>query len=123
MVLSMSHGSSVLNCLSHVLVCARRRSSDIIWHENNWEDTESRFLALTIKGKGGPDIYAAFNAHSFQVRPGWDGGMGPARRLGLCNDGLGLRRWAAGGGDWEGARGGEGLAGGTWWRARLGGLG
>jgi isoamylase len=42
-------------------------SSDILWHENNWADEESRFLAFTIKGKGGPDIYAAFNAHSYKV--------------------------------------------------------
>ena len=31
---------------------------------------ESKFLAFTLKGKGGPDIYAAFNAHSFKVRGG-----------------------------------------------------
>jgi len=48
--------------------------SDIIWHENNWHNDESRFLAFTIKGKGGPDIYAAFNSHSFQV----DVGLPPA---------------------------------------------
>ena len=29
---------------------------------------ESKFLAFTLKGKGGPDIYAAFNAHPFKVR-------------------------------------------------------
>jgi hypothetical protein len=33
---------------------------------------ESKFLAFTLKGKGGPDIYAAFNAHSFKVRGGAD---------------------------------------------------
>ena len=29
---------------------------------------ESKFLAFTLKGKGGPDIYAAFNEHPFKVR-------------------------------------------------------
>ena len=42
-------------------------SSDIIWHENNWDNDDSRFLAFTIEGKGGPDIYAAFNAHPFKI--------------------------------------------------------
>ncbi len=43
------------------------RPSDIMWHEDNWHNDDSRFLAFTIKGRGGPDIYAAFNAHSTQV--------------------------------------------------------
>jgi isoamylase len=43
-------------------------SGDLVWHESNWDDPESRFLAFTLKGKGGgPDIYAAFNAHHFEV--------------------------------------------------------
>ena len=42
-------------------------SSDIIWHEDNWDNDESRFLAFTLKGRGGPDIYAAFNSHSFKI--------------------------------------------------------
>lgn len=43
--------------------------SDITWHEDRWEDTESRFLALTLhdRGEGCGDLYAAFNAHSFEV--------------------------------------------------------
>ncbi|GAX83904.1 hypothetical protein CEUSTIGMA_g11328.t1 [Chlamydomonas eustigma] len=49
-------------------------SSDIVWHENDWANEESRFLAFTIKGKGGPDIYAAFNSHSYKV----DVGLPPA---------------------------------------------
>lgn len=41
---------------------------DITWHESNWEDDESRFLACTLHDKkGGQDLYAAFNAHGFQV--------------------------------------------------------
>jgi len=39
----------------------------IVWHEDKWDDPESKFLAFTIKGNGGPDIYAAFNAQHFQV--------------------------------------------------------
>lgn len=48
--------------------------NDVVWHENNWDNAESRFLAMTLKGNGGPDIYAAFNAHSFSV----DVGLPPA---------------------------------------------
>ncbi|KAG1680932.1 hypothetical protein FOA52_009891 [Chlamydomonas sp. UWO 241] len=43
-------------------------NGDIVWHESNWDDPESRFLAFTITGKGEPDIYAAFNAHHFEVK-------------------------------------------------------
>ena len=43
------------------------RSSDIVWHESDWMNDESRFLAFTIKGQGGPDIYVAFNAHGHKV--------------------------------------------------------
>ncbi|KAL6757880.1 isoamylase, starch debranching enzyme [Haematococcus lacustris] len=44
-------------------------SSDITWHEHNWANDESRFLAFTLHDKSGRmgDLYAAFNAHSFQV--------------------------------------------------------
>lgn len=41
--------------------------NEIVWHEDNWGNEESRFLAFTIKGQGGPDIYAAFNAHGMQI--------------------------------------------------------
>lgn len=42
---------------------------DVTWHEDNWEDPDSHFLAFTLhegERKGG-DIYAAFNAHTFSV--------------------------------------------------------
>lgn len=46
-----------------------RRPGDITWHENNWGDAESRFLAFTLHDRvGGNDLYAAFNSHGFQVR-------------------------------------------------------
>ncbi len=41
---------------------------DITWHENNWANEESRFLAFTLHDKqGGNDLYVALNAHGFQV--------------------------------------------------------
>lgn len=44
-------------------------SSDVTWHESNWDDAESRFLAFTLhdRGAGCGSAYAAFNAHSFKV--------------------------------------------------------
>lgn len=44
-------------------------SGDITWHENNWDDANSRFLAFTLhdKGQGCGSVYAAFNAHGHQV--------------------------------------------------------
>jgi len=46
--------------------------SDITWHEDNWDNTESRFLAFTLHDKTGEtgDIYVAFNSHSFPVTVG-----------------------------------------------------
>lgn len=43
---------------------------DVTWHEDRWDDPESRFLAFTLhdRGQGGGSLYAAFNAHSFEVR-------------------------------------------------------
>ncbi|GIL56414.1 hypothetical protein Vafri_11724 [Volvox africanus] len=40
---------------------------DITWHEDNWHNDESRFLAFTLHHREAGDIYAAFNAHSFSV--------------------------------------------------------
>jgi isoamylase len=46
---------------------------DVTWHEDRWDDPESRFLAFTLHdaahrtgGQHG-DLYAAFNAHPFEV--------------------------------------------------------
>jgi isoamylase len=44
--------------------------ADVTWHEDRWDDPESRFLAFTLHDSGNTghgDLYAAFNAHSFQV--------------------------------------------------------
>ena len=47
---------------------APRRPSDITWHEDNWANAESRFLAFTIHDKAtGYDLYAALNSHGFQI--------------------------------------------------------
>lgn len=42
---------------------------DITWHESDWTNTESRFLAFTLhdRGQGCGDVYCAFNAHHFAV--------------------------------------------------------
>lgn len=43
---------------------------DVTWHEDRWDDPESRFLAFTLHDSGNTgfgDVYAAFNAHSFEV--------------------------------------------------------
>ncbi|KAF5827337.1 glycoside hydrolase superfamily [Dunaliella salina] len=41
---------------------------DYTWHEDAWDDDNSRFLAFTIHDKaGGADLYVAFNAHTFKV--------------------------------------------------------
>lgn len=43
--------------------------NDITWHENNWDNPESRFLAFTLHDdKFGNDIYLAFNAHLYYVK-------------------------------------------------------
>ena len=46
--------------------------SDITWHDSNWGDAESRFLALTLHAPagGGGSLYAAFNAHGHLVDAG-----------------------------------------------------
>lgn len=44
---------------------------DVTWHEDNWSNGESRFLAWTLhdtQGAGCGDVYFAFNAHAFEVR-------------------------------------------------------
>ena len=45
-------------------------SSDITWHEDCWEDPESRFLAFTLHDINQQylgDMYIAFNSHPFEV--------------------------------------------------------
>ncbi|KAL5704103.1 isoamylase [Ranunculus cassubicifolius] len=41
---------------------------DITWHEDNWYNFESRFLAFTLHDASGEDIYLAFNAHDYFVK-------------------------------------------------------
>ncbi|GJP38096.1 hypothetical protein CLOM_g22541 [Closterium sp. NIES-68] len=45
---------------------------DITWHEDNWDNYESRFLAFSLHDVSGMcgDLYVAFNAHSFAVGAG-----------------------------------------------------
>ena len=46
-------------------------NADVTWHESNWDDTESRFLAWTLHARGDSggegSLYAAFNAHHFAL--------------------------------------------------------
>ncbi|RWR92463.1 Glycoside hydrolase [Cinnamomum micranthum f. kanehirae] len=42
--------------------------NDITWHENNWQNSESKFLAFTLHGANLGDIYLAFNAHDYFVK-------------------------------------------------------
>lgn len=49
--------------------------ADVAWHEDRWDDPESRFLAFTLRDPAPParddpfsgDLYAAFNAHHHAV--------------------------------------------------------
>lgn len=41
---------------------------DVTWHEDNWYNFESRFLAFTLHDSKGEDIYLAFNAHDYFVK-------------------------------------------------------
>ncbi|KAL3617875.1 Isoamylase 3, chloroplastic [Castilleja foliolosa] len=41
--------------------------NEVTWHEDNWENHESKFLAFTFHEVNGSDIYVAFNAHDFGI--------------------------------------------------------
>ncbi|XP_027356519.1 isoamylase 3, chloroplastic isoform X1 [Abrus precatorius] len=41
--------------------------NDITWHEDNWDNSDSRFIAFTLHDKSEGDIYLAFNAHDYFV--------------------------------------------------------
>ncbi|KAF7141222.1 hypothetical protein RHSIM_Rhsim06G0077600 [Rhododendron simsii] len=42
--------------------------SEVTWHEDQWDNPESKFLAFTLHDKDGGDIYLAFNAHDYNVK-------------------------------------------------------
>ncbi|XP_044511105.1 isoamylase 3, chloroplastic-like [Mangifera indica] len=42
-------------------------NNDVTWHEDNWDNYKSRFLAFTLHDNDGADVYLAFNAHDFSV--------------------------------------------------------
>ena len=43
-------------------------NADVTWHETNWDDAESKFLAWTLHAPDGEgSLYAAFNAHHFAL--------------------------------------------------------
>lgn len=41
---------------------------DVTWHEDNWDNYESKFLAFTLHDNNAGDIYVAFNAHDYFVK-------------------------------------------------------
>ncbi|KAJ6814794.1 isoamylase 3, chloroplastic isoform X1 [Iris pallida] len=41
---------------------------DVTWHEDNWDNHESKFLAFTLHDDKFGDIYLAFNAHDYFVK-------------------------------------------------------
>ncbi|CAN1181885.1 Isoamylase 3, chloroplastic [Linum perenne] len=41
---------------------------DVTWHEDNWSNPESKFLAFTLHDKNGGDVYLAFSAHHYFVK-------------------------------------------------------
>jgi len=44
---------------------------DITWHEDNWDNDDSRFLAFTWHDhQGGNDLYCALNSHHFAIEVG-----------------------------------------------------
>uniref|UniRef100_A0A1D1Z135 isoamylase n=1 Tax=Anthurium amnicola TaxID=1678845 RepID=A0A1D1Z135_9ARAE len=43
--------------------------NDVTWHEDNWDNPESKFLAFTLHDEEfGGDIYLAFNTHDYFVK-------------------------------------------------------
>ncbi|KAI3465176.1 hypothetical protein Pfo_021839 [Paulownia fortunei] len=42
--------------------------NEVTWHEDNWENSESKFLAFTLHEENGGDLYVAFNAHDYFVK-------------------------------------------------------
>ncbi|XP_071713677.1 isoamylase 3, chloroplastic [Rutidosis leptorrhynchoides] len=42
--------------------------NEITWHEDNWENYESKFIAFTLHDGDEGDIYLAFNAHDYFVK-------------------------------------------------------
>ncbi|KAK3230950.1 hypothetical protein Dsin_002831 [Dipteronia sinensis] len=42
--------------------------NDVTWHEDNWDNYDSKFLAFTLHDNIGADIYLAFNAHEFFIK-------------------------------------------------------
>jgi isoamylase len=45
-------------------------NSEVTWHEDNWANPESKFLAFTLHDGDNGDIYMAFNAHDYFVEVG-----------------------------------------------------
>ncbi|GER54103.1 glycogen debranching enzyme [Striga asiatica] len=41
---------------------------EVTWHEDKWENRESKFLAFTLHEENGDDLYVAFNAHDYFVK-------------------------------------------------------
>ncbi|KAK4753414.1 hypothetical protein SAY87_022212 [Trapa incisa] len=53
----------------HAVFCQEDflKKGDVTWHEDNWDNPDSKFLAFTLHGEN-EDIYLAFNAHDYSVK-------------------------------------------------------
>eukprot|EP01025_Chloroclados_australasicus_P054213 TRINITY_DN6421_c0_g3_i1.p1 TRINITY_DN6421_c0_g3~~TRINITY_DN6421_c0_g3_i1.p1 ORF type:complete len:798 (-),score=59.59 TRINITY_DN6421_c0_g3_i1:187-2499(-) len=40
---------------------------DVTWHEDNWDNLDSKFLAFSTYGQGGQGLFVAFNAHDYSI--------------------------------------------------------
>ncbi|KAJ0525348.1 putative isoamylase [Helianthus annuus] len=43
-------------------------NKEITWHEDNWDNHESKFIAFTLHDSDEGDLYLAFNAHNYFVK-------------------------------------------------------
>ncbi|XP_073122191.1 isoamylase 3, chloroplastic isoform X2 [Henckelia pumila] len=41
--------------------------NDVTWHEDNWDNYESKFIAFTLRDENDGHVYVAFNAHDYFV--------------------------------------------------------
>eukprot|EP01026_Neomeris_dumetosa_P049765 TRINITY_DN4356_c0_g1_i6.p2 TRINITY_DN4356_c0_g1~~TRINITY_DN4356_c0_g1_i6.p2 ORF type:complete len:174 (-),score=24.76 TRINITY_DN4356_c0_g1_i6:146-667(-) len=39
---------------------------EVVWHEDNWDNPDSKFIAFQFLGQGN-DVFVAFNAHDYSV--------------------------------------------------------
>jgi isoamylase len=68
--LTFSHPASLPHPTPPLATPPPNSPKDITWHENDWNNPDSRFLAWTLHdtaGRGCGDLYFAFNTHHHEV--------------------------------------------------------